>query len=212
MTRVVALALALLPSLSADGADLAGHGQLGTGGAGLGLSGAFAGDLSWRAELNAMDMRGSRTVDGVDFDYGARFRDVGFLLDWKGGAGVTLTAGAMFTRDTRFHATATGGRLYGIDLDAYNPQPGDLDATVSFRSWSPYLGITVGDRRPAKGRMGLFAEIGLVRSAPRFTFDEPYNPLLIPALVKAKEIEINRDMPTVDGWWPVVKVGASYGF
>ena len=52
----------------------------------------------------------------------------------------------------------------------------------------------------------------MVRSAPRFTFDEPYNPLLVPALVKAKEIEINRGMPDVDGWWPVFKFGASYGF
>lgn len=212
MPRLVALALALLPSFSKGGADLAAHGQMGTGGAGLGLSGPIAGDLSWRAELNAMDIRGSRNAEGVDFDYRARLRDIGLIADWKAGPWVTLSVGALFTRETRFHASATGGTLYGIDLDAYNPQPGDLDATVSFRSWAPYVGLTVGNRRPAKGRLGVFAEIGLARSAPRFTFDEPYNPLLVPALVNAKEIEINRGMPAFDGWWPAVKVGASYGF
>lgn len=212
MPRALALLSCLLPVLSKGATNLGLHAQLGTGGGGFGITGELAGDFTWRAEVNAMTVEGSRNAEGVDFDYTARFRDIGLLADWKAAPGLTLTAGALFTRDTRFHATATGGNLYGIDLDAYNPQPGDLDATVRFRSWSPYVGLTFGNRRPERGKLGFFAEVGMVRSAPRFTFDEPYNPLLVPALVKAKEIEINRGMPDVDGWWPVVKFGASYGF
>lgn len=195
-----------------DASEIALHGQFGTGGAGVGISAQVTSRLGWRAEVNAMDLRGERTSQGVDFDYQARFRDIGLMGDWRLSEMLTLSAGVLFTKDTRFHATATGGTLYGIDLDAYNPQPGDLDATVSFKSWSPYVGLTVGNRRPARGNATLFVELGMVRSQPRFTFDEPYNPLLVPALVEAKEIEINRGMPSQDGWWPVVKVGFAYGF
>jgi hypothetical protein len=208
--------LALLLSGLAVGAEasepLALHMHAGTGGAGMGLSGNLAGRLGWRAEINGMDLRGSKTAEGVDFDYHARFRDIGLLADWRLAEGLTLSAGALFTKDTRFRATATGGTLYGIDLDAYDPQPGDLDATVAFKSWSPYLGLTLGTRRAGPGKIAFFAELGAVRSQPRFSFNEPYNPLLIPALVEAKEIEINRGMPQRDGWWPVVKLGFSYGF
>lgn len=206
------LLLALLPLSAKEGEHLSLHAQAGSGGVGFGITGPLAGPVTWRAEINAMDVTGSRTTEGVDFDYKARFRDVGLLADWQVSSWLAVSVGALFTKDTRFHATATGGTLYGIDLDAYNPQPGDLDATVSFKSWSPYVGMTFGNRRPARGGVAFFGELGLVRSQPRFSFDEPYNPLLIPALVEAKEIEINRGMISQDGWWPVVKVGVAYGF
>jgi hypothetical protein len=210
MLRGALLALCACP-LVAKG-DLTLHGQAGTGGVGLGVSGTVSESLSWRIEANGMDLTGSRTAEGVDFDYEARFRDLGFLVDWHVSGWVTLSAGAVAMRETRFYATATGGILYGINLADFNPQPGDLDATVTFKSWAPYLGLTLGDRRPGAGQMAFFAEIGLSRSQPRFTFSEPYHPLLIPALVEAKEIEINRGMPAQDGWWPMVKVGFGYGF
>lgn len=197
---------------SAEAERPAFYAQAGTGGAGLGVTGPLAGEFSWRAEFNSMDLKGSRNAEGVDFDYHARLRDIGLLADWRMADWLCLTAGAVFTKDTRFHASATGGNLYGIDLDAYDPQPGDLDATVNFKSWAPYLGLTFGNRRARAGEVALFAEIGAVRSQPRFTFDEPYNPLLIPALVEAKEKEINQGMPQQDGWWPVLRVGVSYGF
>jgi hypothetical protein len=212
MPRAPLLLLALLPLATTAGDPVAAHVQAGSGGVGLGLTGPLAGTVSWRAELNGMDVRGSRTAEGVDFDYHARLRDVGLVADWRVAPWLTVSAGGMLTRDTRFRATATGGNLYGIDLDAYNPQPGDLDATVRFKSWAPYLGLTFGDRRPPRGKVAFFGEVGMVRSQPRFSFDEPYHPLLIPSLVEAKEIEINRGMPAQDGWWPVIRVGLGYGF
>lgn len=212
MRQILALLLSGLTAGVEASEPLALHVQSGTGGAGIGLSGPLAASLGWRAEINGMDLRGSKTAEGVDFDYHARFRDIGLLADWRLAEGLTLSAGALFTKDTRFRATATGGTLYGIDLDAYDPQPGDLDATVAFKSWAPYLGLTLGTRGAGPGKIAFFAELGAVRSQPRFSFNEPYNPLLIPALVEAKEIEINRGMPLRDGWWPVVKLGFSYGF
>lgn len=221
---VLALGTAIALPASAS-AELALGLKAGTPGAGLELTYGINDSLNARLGYNRFDYDYETTEDGIDYEGDLKLESFSALLDWHPMKGNFRVSVGAFSNGNEFDLTASGqdnvqigNRTYDID--------GQVDATVDFNDFAPYVGIGWGDAVAGSKHWSFGVDLGvLFQGSPEAqltgsgqAFDETSgmfidmtdDPTFQEELAR-EEQDLNDDMEDYK-YYPVFAVGLNYRF
>lgn len=138
----------------------------------------------------------------------------GALLDWHpGGGGFRLSAGC-FLNQNKLDLTADTSQKVEINDRVY--QLGDLNGSVDFRRFAPYVGLGYGNAAGADGRWHFAFDLGaMYQGAPQVALSASVNdPVLqtqLDADLKEEARKIEDDIG-IFKVYPVLSLGVSFRF
>lgn len=184
-------------------AELDAH--VSTLGLGLGIAVPLAECVSARLSLNQYNYSFNTSTSGAAYNGKLKLASYEGLVDWFPFEGLThLTAGIVYN-DNKFDLNSTGP----FTLNGTQFTSGQLNATVTFRPWAPYLGIGWSGQPKQKG-WSLKSDLGvLFQGAPSATLTTT-NAAAAGAL--ANEQALLNDKLRRYRYYPVLSLGIGYAF
>lgn len=209
------LALALLMSMSTAMAQAGEvYGNIGTEGVGVGYAYPINGSFNVRGELNALTADFSRKSAGVKYKGDLKLGGVSLLVDYFPFASRFRVSGGLVSSNGRFTGTAhpnSGAITLNGTTYAYSGAD-SIKTDTKFGTVSPYLGVGSGHVSQVKG-WAFFSDFGIIFQKPESTLVvSPGLARRISAADREAAFRARQDVVDSLKFYPVVKVGVSYGF
>lgn len=182
------------------------YGSVGTEGLGFGVS--FASHPSWnlRAEINTLNAKVNRDVDGDPYRFDVRHLSQSLLYDYRPYEGsFRLTTGVGINQSR----LDFNGRLFGNAGNPGNPfAPGssDVRGRIELPPVMPYFGLGMGLGKTRSG-IGFYADLGAYIGSPRLKqFEVPQG-----VNADAERRSLEDELRSIR-LYPVGKIGINYAF
>lgn len=137
---------------------------------------------------------GSRTEEGIDYNYTGNLNRIGVFADWyPADNGFRLTGGLTFNNMSLDLVAQPAGATWTIGNDTYPTSPNDrFDVAVEFDSVTPYLGLGWGHHRLTSDGSGwsFVAELGVSIGRATVTGVASGNLALIPGVQDSIDAEL----------------------
>ncbi len=197
------------------------------GGAEVGLAAGTLGigpQVSWtivpdkigaRLSVGLLNYNYDTTADGLKYSGSLRLRNVGLLADWRPFAGrFHVTAGAYYNGNKLELSAQPNAGTYQINGDtyAYN-DVGSVNATVSFNSIAPYLGLGWSNDGGEAG-LHFTSDVGVMyqgKPSVSVTSTIPTQNAQLTADMAAAQAKLESKLSSYQ-WYPVLQVGFVYRF
>jgi len=163
--------------------------------------------LNVRLQGNIFNYKKDLTDTGVTYQSKFKLRTAGLLLDVYPFSGKFRLTGGAYYNDNKFDITSKQIGTVTVGGTQYNNP--DLNGTVNFNKFAPYIGLGWGDAVSEGSPFGFSFELGaLYQGTPKTSITSN--------LVSAADIAIEKK--TLDNafnkmkWYPVVAFGLNYKF
>ncbi len=121
-----------------------------------------------------------------------------------------ITGGIMYNLNV-IDATLTPTREYTVGGDTYSPEElGNLDASIEFNKFSPYLGLGFGNPTSGDAGFGFVFDVGTMYQGTAVV-DLQAEGLLKPSASEDQAQRIQDNLSWFQ-WYPVVSLGITYKF
>ena len=214
--------VAPMPPASSD-STVTFSAEIGTTGYGGQLGWRFHPNYWVRGGIHAFSFDENRTIEGVDYNAKADFTSEPLTLDifpWAEKS-FRISVGALFSQ-SELTGSASPGAGFNFDLGGQTFRAvdvGRLDVKLELPEVSFYFGVGgnlvyFDDAH----RWALTGEVGVAFGAAPDVTLERNGTSGVAALDRAIDKAIKREQDEIDGyadwarWWPVVRLGVSYGF
>jgi hypothetical protein len=204
----VALALSAVATVASAGEIYAGVGtQGGVVGAGTSINSV----LSARGEFNYLNYNDNYSSDNVNYNAKLKYQNGGVYLDFHPFSnGLRLTAGALVGND-KLDGTANSSQgTYTINGNSYSAAGQSLNATLTFPTVRPYIGIGYGHTQSAG--LGFYADLGVAYGKPSVNLNASSGLAAAAASDLAAEQSSLQSKANDLKYMPVLNIGLSYGF
>ncbi|MGB7298478.1 MAG: hypothetical protein WBD34_04100 [Burkholderiaceae bacterium] len=196
------------------------YGAVGLPGLVLGVAQPVSPSVVLRADIGGLpaSLDGTRTEEGIDYDYTGSFNRIGVFADWYPAQnGFRLTGGLTFNNMGLDLIARPSGGTWNIGGQTYSTSPNDrFDVAVDFKSVTPYLGIGWGHHRLNASGAGwsFIAEFGLSIGKATVIGAAGGNLALIPGVQDSIDQELAelRDGVGDIRFIPQILIGAGYRF
>lgn len=193
-------------------------GMIGTLGYGVelvvGITDNFSARIGYNDSYNSSYTYNS-TKSSVNYDFSLEPRTVSVLGDWYPFEGGFRTSGGLMYNDNQvgLKGFPTGGN-YLIGSNTYSSvEISNLQGTVTFANFAPYIGIGWGNPVQKDKGWGLVMDIGaLYQGSPKVNLTATCNVgscNTLPADLAAESSSLESDLSHYK-WWPVASIGISY--
>lgn len=210
----VAAAAAALGSTGVQAAENAVYGGFGTTGFVLGYSRAFSDQFGGRIEADAFHYSRSFDTDNANYDGKLDFKAAGAFADYYPWRNNWRLSAGLFAGDNNAEGHGTPkNTTYTSNGVSYTLDGQRLDFKAELPSVRPYLGFGYGSPHRPNGGLGFFADVGVTYGRPDVTLTSTV-PLPTPDAQARLDDERNELQDKADKltWFPVVRLGLSYGF
>ncbi|NNM65025.1 MAG: hypothetical protein HKL99_10505 [Burkholderiales bacterium] len=229
MNHIKLKSIILAAAIAAAASAPAFAGGLNLGDASVGLTAGTLGagpQIGWtivpnkfdaRLNFGALNRSYNTTSNGVAYTGNLKLQNVGLLGDWHPWAGAFRLTGGLFYNGNKFDLSAqpTGGS-YTFNGNTYTAaQVGTANASVTFNSVAPYIGLGFGDGGTGAGAgLHFTSDIGVMyQGTPKasITASNPTGNAQLASDVQASQAKLQSDLNSFQ-WYPVVQVGVVYRF
>ena len=230
MIRKIALSLGAIALLSSSVmaedkafSDYAVAAKVGTLGVGIEMTTNVTDNINLRVGVNGYNYDRNGEESGIEYEADLKLLTFDVLADYHPfeTSSFRLTAGAMYNKNKlEMNGRPTSGTSFEINGQTYTTaEVADVDATVDFNNFAPYLGIGWGNAVKSAG-WGFTADLGVMfQGTPKstITVDTTGTTLtateqaLLATRVAAEKAELDDTLSSFK-YYPVVSVGISYRF
>ncbi len=148
----------------ADTGHVALGAKMGTLGLGAEMTYGILPHLNARIGINAFSYTFDQKIDQIDYEFDFNLISGSLLIDWHIlQSAFKLTTGMVLNKNNIDLQARTEDSLFIIDNRAYSREDvGELDGTIDFNLFSPYLGIGWVNAVGEKSLISFFADLGFL--------------------------------------------------
>jgi len=183
--------------------------KMGTLGYGFDLTKAIIPNLNVRFGLNhfLLHYEGTQGVEQIAYDVDVRLKTFSFLLDWHPFKEKFRLSAGVFHNSNEMTGIGVPTKTYTIGGKMYTPAKlGNVDGTVDFQKYAPYLGVGLGNAVVKDKRFGFVIDLGVVfQNSPQVTLKA--QGLLEPTAEQEGDVE--DDIKNLK-FYPVFSMGLTY--
>jgi len=198
--------------------------KIGTQGIGLDISRAINPNLAVRFNMiNYFKYSKKTKIGQIDYDAHLKLLTAGVLLDYfpSNTSTFRMTMGAYYNKN-KIYGTARPTATIGIkigDKTYYSDQVADVDTSVTFKKFAPYVGIGWGNK-PSKSGWQFTFDLGVMYQGTPKVYAKANIPSSVTDQNIIDQINNNVEIERVKAyndvkkyrWYPVVSIGVSKSF
>jgi hypothetical protein len=220
-TLTLALSAALFGFAgSASAVDMGVTADVGTTGVGAHLVFAMQLNMNARVGVSVLNYNYSGSSSQADYDFKLKLQTFDALLDYFPlNNGFRVTGGLVYNGNKiDANMKPSNGTQYVINGTTYSAaQAGTISGSVDFKKIAPYLGIGWGNPVAVKKGWGFSGDLGVIfQGNPSTTLTSrgcgaPVDCTKLATDVAAEKVNLDNKLSDFK-IYPVVRVGAAYGF
>ena len=189
-------------------------GKIGTLGYGAELNLGVSENVNARFGVNGYTYKYNANSSSVNYDFNLQLQTASAMADWYPFSGGFRTSGGLFYNNNKFSLAGkpTGG-TYTIGNTTYpSGNISSLQATMTFNTVAPYLGIGWGNPVASDKGWGLVTDVGVIfQGSPNIDLVSTCTAgcTTFANDLAAEKAKMQSDLSGFK-WWPVVSIGISY--